>query len=102
MGYGWIDSLKEVAEREVSDDEMTRAHFRFPRNTPTTKEAYFYRRIFERHFPGDASVGCIPEGPSIACSTPTAIAWDAAFAHAADPSGRAVRGIHAGAYDAQG
>ena len=102
VGYGWIDSLKEVAEREVSDDEMTRAHFRFPRNTPTTKEAYFYRRIFERHFPGDASVGCIPEGPSIACSTPTAIAWDAAFAHAADPSGRAVRGIHAGAYDAQG
>ena len=37
---------------------------------------------------------CVPGGPSIACSTPTAIAWDASFAGNADPSGRAVLGVH--------
>jgi asparagine synthase (glutamine-hydrolysing) len=36
----------------------------------------------------------VPGGKSIACSSPAAIAWDAAFAKAADPSGRAVAGVH--------
>jgi hypothetical protein len=36
----------------------------------------------------------VPDGPSIACSTPTAIRWDAAWAGMADPSGRAVAGVH--------
>ena len=98
VGYSWIDSLKALAEKEVSDGELERAHFRFPVNTPKTKEAYFYRSIFERHFPGEAAVRCIPEGPSVACSTPTAIAWDASFANNADPSGRAVRGVHLKSY----
>lgn len=98
VGYSWIDSLKALAEKEVSDGELERAHFRFPANTPKTKEAYFYRSIFERHFPGEAPVRCIPEGPSVACSTPTAIAWDASFASNADPSGRAVRGVHLKSY----
>ena len=40
----------------------------------------------------------VPEGPSIACSTPTAIAWDASFAGRADPSGRAVAGVHRDSY----
>ncbi len=98
VGYSWIDSLKEHAEGRVSDDELGRAHFRFPRNTPATKEAYLYRRIFESHFPGDDPVACVPEGPSIACSTPTALAWEASFRDLADPSGRAVRGIHRDSY----
>jgi asparagine synthase (glutamine-hydrolysing) len=98
VGYSWIDSLKALAEKEVADGELERAHFRFPVNTPKTKEAYFYRSIFERHFPGEAAVRCVPEGPSVACSTPTAIAWDASFAKSADPSGRAVRGVHIASY----
>lgn len=98
VGYGWIDGLKALAEREVADGELERAHFRFPVNTPKTKEAYFYRALFERHFPGEAAVRCVPEGPSVACSTPTAIAWDASFAANADPSGRAVRGVHLASY----
>ena len=36
----------------------------------------------------------VPGGKSIACSSPAAIAWDPAFANAADPSGRAVAGVH--------
>jgi len=98
VGYAWIDSLKALAAREVTDDELARAHYRFPVNPPGTKEAYFYRTIFDRHFPGDGPARCVPGGPSVACSTPAAVAWDAAFAEMADPSGRAVRGVHKESY----
>lgn len=94
VGYSWIDSLKAHAERIVSDVMMENAHYRFPAKTPVTKEAYLYRNIFEGHFPFPSAVACVPDGPSIACSTPTAIKWDAAFAKMADPSGRAVRDVH--------
>jgi len=94
VGYRWIDTLKQVAEERVGDKPMAQARYRFPLNTPVTKEAYFYREIFESHFPGDAAAACVLGGPSIACSTPTAIAWDASFARNADPSGRAVLGVH--------
>jgi len=98
VGYSWIDSLRALAEREVSDAKLKRAHFKFPLNTPATKEAYFYRQIFERHFPGEEPAKQVPEGKSIACSTPAAIAWEASFADNADPSGRAVKGVHRASY----
>ncbi|MFC5525782.1 asparagine synthase B [Rhodanobacter ginsengisoli] len=94
VGYGWIDGLKAHAEQQVSDREFAAAAARYPFNTPATKEAYFYRRIFEQHFPGEACAATVPGGKSIACSSPAALAWDPAFANAADPSGRAVRGVH--------
>jgi asparagine synthase (glutamine-hydrolysing) len=94
VGYGWIDSLKANAEKLIDDNQLKNARYRFPFNTPTTKEAYFYRDIFESHFPGEAAAACVPGGPSIACSTPTAIAWDESFARNSDPSGRAVLGVH--------
>ncbi len=94
VGYSWIDSLKAHAERRVTDAELAEAKFRFPYNPPATKEAYLYRTLFSAHFPSDASARCVPGGPSIACSTPTAILWDAAFANNADPSGRSVLGVH--------
>jgi asparagine synthase (glutamine-hydrolysing) len=94
VGYGWIDGLKAHAQEQVSDREFAAAAARFPINPPQTKEAYFYRRLFEQHFPGSACAETIPGGKSIACSSPAAIAWDPAFAKAADPSGRAVAGVH--------
>jgi asparagine synthase (glutamine-hydrolysing) len=94
VGYSWIDTLKSVAEERIPDTQMANARYRFPYNTPVTKEAYLYREVFESHFPGDAAAMCVPGGPSIACSTSTAIAWDADFARNADPSGRAVLGVH--------
>jgi len=100
VGYGWIDGLKAHAERAVSDREFAAAASRFPYNTPATKEAYFYRRIFEQHFPGEACAITVPGGKSIACSSPAALAWDPAFAAAADPSGRAVAGVHRQALEA--
>ena len=95
VGYGWIDGLKAHADAQVSDRELAAADKRFPVNPPQTKEAYFYRSLFERHFPTRAAAETVPGGKSIACSSPAAIAWDASFAAMADPSGRAVAGVHA-------
>ncbi len=95
VGYGWIDGLKAHAEAQVSDRELAAADKRFPVNPPQTKEAYYYRSLFERVFPTSAAAETVPGGKSIACSSPAAIAWDASFAAMADPSGRAVAGVHA-------
>ncbi len=94
VGYTWIDSLKAFAETHVSDAMMETAEFRFPHNTPSTKEGYYYRQIFESHFPSLAAVHTVPGGPSIACSSATAIAWDESFKNRADPSGRAMFEVH--------
>ncbi len=98
VGYAWIDTLRAVTEKDISDEQFRRASFRFPSHTPATKEAYFYRSIFESHFPGESAAACVPHGMSIACSTPTAIRWDEMFQRRADPSGRAVEGIHNDAF----
>lgn len=95
VGYNWIDSLKEHTNKVVTDNMMDLAKDRFPLKTPLTKEGYYYRSIFEELFPGSSAVFCVPDGPSIACSTPTAIRWDESFAKMADPSGRSVIGVHA-------
>lgn len=94
VGYGWIDGLKAHAEAQVSDRELAAAAKRFPINSPLTKEAYYYRSLFEEFYPGPAAAETVPGGKSIACSSPAAIAWDASFASAADPSGRAIAGVH--------
>ena len=98
VGYSWIDSLKEVAENEVTDEMMTNAKFRFPLNTPQNKEEYRYRSIFEEHFPSETAATTVPSVPSVACSTPIALEWDEAFKNANDPSGRAVREVHEDSY----
>ncbi|MCL4151750.1 UNVERIFIED_CONTAM: hypothetical protein GTU68_062319 [Idotea baltica] len=53
VGYSWIDTLRETAEAKVTDQQMESAKFRFPYNTPVTKEGYVYREIFEELFPLD-------------------------------------------------
>jgi asparagine synthase (glutamine-hydrolysing) len=98
VGYSWIDTLKEVVDREVSDEQLETAAFRFPIQTPTTKEEYYYRSIFESHFPSDAAARCVPQEASVACSTQIALDWDEAFRNMNDPSGRAVANVHADAY----
>ncbi len=102
VGYSWIDSLKAFTEQAVSDEQMANAHYRFPVHTPTTKEAYYYRSIFEKHFPSEAAARTVPYEESVACSTQTALAWDESFKNVADPSGRAVIGIHRKSYGKRG
>ncbi|WP_168401018.1 asparagine synthase B [Erwinia amylovora] len=97
VGYSWIDTLKEMAAAQVSDQQLETARFRFPYNTPTSKEAYLYRAIFAELFPLPSAAECVPGGPSVACSSAKAIEWDEAFKNMDDPSGRAV-GVHQSAY----
>jgi asparagine synthase (glutamine-hydrolysing) len=98
VGYSWIDSLKAYIEAHVSDQQLASAQFKFPINTPETKEAYYYRCLFEEHFPLPSAAECVPGGKSVACSTPQALAWDESFSKMADPSGRAVQNIHNNSY----
>lgn len=107
---------------------LANASFVYPENTPTTKEGYYYRTIFERFFPKvsynsalaslsyrylpshyiyfccfesnqNAARSTVPGGPSVACSTAKAVEWDASWSKNPDPSGRAALGIHAAAYE---
>lgn len=100
VGYDWIDTLKATAEAKVTDQQMEAAKFRFPYNTPTTKEGYAYREIFEELFPLESAAECVPGGPSVACSSAKAIEWDESFKNCVDPSGRAVQAVHNDAYNA--
>ncbi|KAK8596209.1 hypothetical protein V6N13_000856 [Hibiscus sabdariffa] len=101
VGYSWIDGLKAHAARHVTDKMMVNASNIFPHNTPTTKEAYYYRMIFERFFPQNSARLTVPGGASVACSTAKAVEWDAAWKNNLDPSGRAALGVHLSAYDAE-
>ena len=94
VGYSWIDSLKDYAEEQISDLEMKRAPIDFPINTPDTKEGLLYRKIFAEKFGSNTAAATVPGGKSVACSTKEALAWDESFTNNADPSGRAVKGVH--------
>tara|TARA_R110002050_G_scaffold81603_2_gene174673 strand:+ start:3701 stop:5365 length:1665 start_codon:yes stop_codon:yes gene_type:complete len=98
VGYSWIDGLKAHAAANVDDVQFANAKFRFPYNTPESKEAYFYRSFFEEFFPLTTAAETVPGGKTVACSTPEALLWDASLQGINDPSGRAVKNVHASAY----
>lgn len=98
VGYSWIDTLKETVNELVTDEMMASASFKYKINPPQSKEEYYYRSIFSDHFPSDAAASCVPSVKSVACSTPIALEWDAAFKNMNDPSGRAVAGVHDDGY----
>ncbi|KAL6050248.1 Asparagine synthetase [glutamine-hydrolyzing] [Balamuthia mandrillaris] len=76
VGYSWIDGIKDYAERTVSDEDFAQAATRFPHNTPLTKEAFLFRDMFEKQFPGEAAAKSV-------CS------WVPTWGKSKDPSGRA-------------
>jgi asparagine synthase (glutamine-hydrolysing) len=76
VGYGWIDSLKEYCSKMVSDEEFATAAEKYPHNTPDTKEAYYFRKIFEKFYPQDH---CLK----------TVLKWIPKWQKNTDPSGRA-------------
>jgi asparagine synthase (glutamine-hydrolysing) len=90
VGYGWIDALRDAAEKRVSDQDFELREHRFPVNPPLTKEGYLYRKIFEECYPQSSAATCVDFERSIACSSETALRWDAAWEATADPSGRAI------------
>lgn len=98
VGYSWIDTLKKTTNELVSDAQFKLADKRFPINTPATKEEYYYRTIFAKHFPSESAAKCVPHEASVACSTAKALEWDEAFKKMNEPSGRAIAGVHEAAY----
>jgi asparagine synthase (glutamine-hydrolysing) len=98
VGYSWIDTLKEVVNEKVTDEQLANAKYKFPIQTPTNKEEFYYRSIFAEHFPSDTAALSVPQEASVACSTKIALEWDAAFKNMNDPSGRAVANVHSDAY----
>lgn len=94
VGYSWIDTLKAITSKAVSDEQMAHASERFPINTPMNKEEYYYRTIFEEHFPSRSAALSVPHEASVACSTAIALEWDKAWNGLNEPSGRAVRDVH--------
>lgn len=98
VGYNWIDTLRRMTNELVTDQQFAAAARRFPINTPSTKEEYYYRAIFAKHFPSESAARCVPHEASVACSTAIALEWDAAFKKMNEPSGRAIAGVHDQAY----
>ncbi len=76
VGYNWIDSLIAFTETQVTDEQLITAHELYPHNTPTTKEAYYYRAIFHKHFPQEVAAK-------------TVLKWIPKWQENTDPSGRA-------------
>lgn len=74
VGYGWIDALKETAESHVTDEQMKNPKPEWDDDIPDTKEAYWYRMIFDDFFP--------PQ-----CAT-TVLRWVPKWSDQTDPSGR--------------
>ncbi len=76
VGYNWIDTLIEYCATQVTDVELDSAEERFPYNTPATKEAYFYRTLFHKHFPQVSAAQTVRK-------------WIPKWQGNTDPSGRA-------------
>lgn len=80
VGYSWIDQLIDHCANEISDEEFAKAENLYPINTPTTKEAFYMRKIFHEHFPSDAAAETVKK-------------WIPKWQENTDPSGRASK-IH--------
>jgi asparagine synthase (glutamine-hydrolysing) len=76
VGYGWIDGLKDNAELHVTDDMLKNPRPEWGTDVPDTKEAYWYRLMFDEHFP--------PR-----CAS-TVQRWTPTWSKQTDPSGRAI------------
>jgi asparagine synthase (glutamine-hydrolysing) len=76
VGYSWIDTLIDYCAKQVSDEQMAEASIRFPHNTPSTKEAYYIRDIFDKYYPQKDAAK-------------TVLKWVPKWQENTDPSGRA-------------
>jgi asparagine synthase (glutamine-hydrolysing) len=85
IGYSWIDGIQQFVENKYPSVD----YGHYPINTPTTKEQYYYRELFEKVFPGDdRAVTVYWDANTVACSTGKALEWDEELRYRIDPSGR--------------
>ncbi|TGZ80440.1 glutamine-hydrolyzing asparagine synthase [Ascodesmis nigricans] len=83
VGYGWIDVLKDTAEKMVTDEQMKNPKPEWGSDAPDSKEGYWYRCMFDEQFPAQCA--------------PTVMRWTPKWSNATDPSGRAIES-HAASY----
>ena len=76
VGYNWIDQLIEYCASQVTDEQLAGATIEFPYNSPTTKEAYYYRSIFYKWYPQVSAAQTVRK-------------WIPKWQENQDPSGRA-------------
>lgn len=76
VGYNWVDGLIEYCTSQVSDEQLAGASIEFPYNSPTTKEAYFYRSVFHKFYPQVSAAQTVRK-------------WIPKWQENQDPSGRA-------------
>lgn len=76
VGYKWIDQLIEYCSTQVTDEQLVGAEVEFPYNSPATKEAYFYRSIFNKYYPQVSAAQTVRK-------------WIPKWQENLDPSGRA-------------
>ncbi|MCL6461781.1 MAG: asparagine synthase B [Flavobacterium micromati] len=76
VGYNWIDQMIKYCATQVSDEQLLGAPTEFFYNTPTTKEAYLYRSIFNKYFPQVSAAQTVRK-------------WIPKWQENLDPSGRA-------------
>ena len=98
VGYSWIDELKILTDKLISDLDFKNRKKLYPINTPNTKEEMYYRSIFTKHFPNSECVNCVPSSKSVACSSEEALKWDKSFVNMNDPSGRSIKNVHKDSY----
>ncbi|KAI1902411.1 hypothetical protein AGOR_G00044480 [Albula goreensis] len=51
----WSTYLQDHIESEVNDSQLEMAPKLYPHCTPKTKEAFYYRQLFDKYYPGRAS-----------------------------------------------
>ncbi|BFZ02043.1 hypothetical protein BsWGS_05082 [Bradybaena similaris] len=54
VSRSWYQIIQDYCHEQINDKDLKEAARRFPHNTPKTKEALYYRQIFEKHYPGKA------------------------------------------------
>ncbi|BFZ61830.1 asparagine synthetase [Saitoella coloradoensis] len=85
VGYSWIDALKDTAEKMVTDEQLANPKPEWKDDVPQTKEAYWYRCMFDNVFPQQCAESVMRWIPKSEWGVPS------------DPSGRAQK-VHEQAY----
>ena len=52
----WFTIIQEHLETQISDEEFKKQQEKYSHNTPKTKEALYYRNIFEKYYAGHSNI----------------------------------------------
>eukprot|EP00293_Proteomonas_sulcata_P002581 CAMPEP_0184320364 /NCGR_PEP_ID=MMETSP1049-20130417/113635_1 /TAXON_ID=77928 /ORGANISM="Proteomonas sulcata, Strain CCMP704" /LENGTH=165 /DNA_ID=CAMNT_0026640843 /DNA_START=199 /DNA_END=696 /DNA_ORIENTATION=- len=52
VGMTWVQTLQGYINAQISDEEFEARETTYPVNPPHTKEELYYRKVFEKYYPG--------------------------------------------------